>query len=183
MSVGVAKIFRLEGETLDMETLRKRKFSVFIKALYDEAGGVQYGFIDDLFKTLDVEIEGIAGLAKNWMSGRNQGYKEYFKGKNFNQKHYDSFLRYLNNKINKRFVIIQDTLEIYNHEYTYIDFETDKQGIFFKSILNQFKDIVGLPLDPNTVPLIQSENTNNEQEKISQDERPSSRCVKSLRRL
>lgn len=172
------KNFGIEGEILNMETVGSKKFSVFIKALYNEAGGVQCGFIDDLFKTLDIDIEGIDGLIKNWMAGRNQSYKGYFKGKNFNQKHYDNFLRFLDEKINKRFITIKSVLKTYSDEYLYIDFETDNQETFFESLLNQFKEIVGLPIDPNVVPFVRSKDTNNNQKKAPQNETPSEQMRK-----
>lgn len=147
-----------------METIGKKKFGIFIRALHNEVKGTQHQLVNELFFTLGVEGEvDNDGVLKNWMAGKNQGYVGYFKDVEIKQEHYDRFIKLLDEMIKTRYKNIQNTLRAYSNEYTYIDFETDNRDEFFKSILNQFKDIVGLPPDQAAVSIarnrITSENS------------------------
>lgn len=132
-----------------MESLGKKKFGIFIKALHRQAGDRQDYFVAGLFdaigadKRIDISLE---NAVKNWVAGNNQSYKKRFKGKEFKQEQYNAFLKFLKEKINVRFKDVQSELKNYSAEYPYINFETDNQEVFFASVLNQFTEIVELPL-------------------------------------
>lgn len=138
-----------------MEHTNKKRFGMLINALRKEDGGKQANFVENLFMTLGADTQGIDTRLKNWIAGRNEGYKEYFKRTEITPDHYNRFIMFLQKSINARFTNVQSSLKEHRNDYVLIDFDTMNQDIFFKSVLTQFKDIVGIPIGkqrskPNT---------------------------------
>ena len=133
-----------------METLEKQKFGVFFKALCAETSKLQYAFVQEFFMTFDVKIAAsdAQNYVKNWISGKNQSYKKQFKSVNCNSQNYENAFRYLEENINIRFKNVQNRLRSNRSEYSHIDFETNDSNVFFTSIINQFTELVDLPLPP-----------------------------------
>lgn len=158
-----------------MEVLGKKRFGIFIKALHKQAGDRQDYFVSELFaaigadKISDIKLD---DAVKNWVAGNNQSYKKRFKGKEFKQEQYNSCFQFLNERINVRFKDVQTELKSYSNEYRYIDFETDNQEVFFNSIVNQFMEIVGVPLPKRQILFTQDEDCHKKQEKASLSETP-----------
>lgn len=167
-----------------MKPLGNRKFGVFIKALHKEAGDRQDYFVSSLFESIgaekitDVSLE---DTVKNWVSGKNKSYKKYFKGKEFDQEGYNGFLQFIDENINVRFTNVQNSLEPYCKDYCYIDFKTDVREDFFASVLNQFMEIVGLPLPSTAVPF--SQNCNEDYDKKQELESFNKTPTEQMRRL
>ena len=131
-----------------IKKIGNKKFGILIKALHGEVDIGQRDFVHNLFSVVDVRfnLPELEGLLKNWMAGKNKSYQKHFKGIEFKPEHDESFIKFLDEKIKMRFPNIQKSLREYESDFCYIDFETDSSAIFFKSVLDQFKDIVGLPL-------------------------------------
>ena len=169
-----------------MESLGKKKFGIFIKALHRQAGDRQDYFVAGLFdaigadKRIDISLE---NAVKNWVAGNNQSYKKRFKGKEFKQEQYNAFLKFLKEKINVRFKDVQSELKNYSAEYPYINFETDNQEVFFASVLNQFTEIVELPLPETANQFRRSEDCHEKQEQTLLVEIPSEQMRKEFEHL
>lgn len=116
----------------------------------------QHPFVSDLFDSIGCKLSSESNneLIKNWMSGKNQGFRKDFAGNLVTQDLFDSCFNYLANSVGHRFNEAQDKLKEAGIEYPLIDFETDEKKAFVKSLVYQFVEIENLRLDDSIEPYI-----------------------------
>ena len=153
---------------MESKSLGKKRFGELIKTLHEETKVKQPAFVNELFKTFGIKSSNdkdgkFEGLVKNWIAGRNQGYKSLFKGIKINQENDDKFVNFLNEMIapSTRIKNVQHTLKKYRNEYPSINFVTNDSNEFYKSVLVQFKRIVGLLPDGATESIEKNNGSNN----------------------
>lgn len=143
-------------ENLNHNESKKRRYSRFGIIIYALKQGkrnpTREQMIVNLFEAADAKTTELdLPKIKNWFYGNpsNTGYTKYFK--NYSKNNDESVLNFFESTIGD-FEVTRSILKEYENELNLIDFKTDDRSIFYKSLLNQFKEIVGVPTQTVVIP-------------------------------
>jgi hypothetical protein len=118
------------------------EFDSFVRIISKGIKGmIQKKFVIEIFEAANNNTMVTEDTANKWLKGKNHSYEKVFRDMCL----YDNkFIEYLKNRTNTSWKEIQNNFKTQN-DMGIIDCETNDVMVFLESILNQFKEIVGIP--------------------------------------
>lgn len=108
--------------------------------------GSQPNIVIALFKEAGAIKEVEEDTAKSWLrlnrSEQQCRIRDYFPKDKLDEKY---FIKFISNRVNTSWKELQESFYSFNDDKI-VDVDTDKQDLFYWSLLNQFQKIQGLPL-------------------------------------
>ena len=122
-------------------------FTAFFRIIHGEITNCTlYELTAKLFEVVNDELLITDDMVSNWLKGNNHSYRKQLKdGRGFKPFNDDKFIEFIKDRTNQTWKDIQLGFSKYSFEHSVIDYETTDVNVFLKSMVNQFKEIIGYP--------------------------------------